>query len=105
MPLLLQICIVGRKNEAPFIALVYPDKEMLKTWVQKNKDATAREQVSIVVFSMRTDRCTDCADEVMQLNYAQMVDTCEKTSFVLFSGGKGATTTKRWQPGDLSKEA
>jgi len=40
-----QICVVGIKNESPLIGLVYPDKEMLKVWVQKNKDATAREQV------------------------------------------------------------
>ena len=45
-----QICVVGIKNESPLIGLVYPDKEMLKVWVQKNKDATAREQVDVKRF-------------------------------------------------------
>jgi len=40
-----QICVIGRKNETPLIALVYPDKEMLKAWAAKNKDTTTREQL------------------------------------------------------------
>merc|ERR1719167_512768 len=56
-----QICIVGRKNEAPFIALVYPDKEMLKNYVQKKKDATARAQVD---KELRAP--TDGSDEIFQ---------------------------------------
>jgi len=56
-----QICVVGRKNEAPFIALVYPDKEMLKNYVQKNKDATARAQVD---KELRAP--TDGSDEIFQ---------------------------------------